>query len=81
LTIVTGCNATEYTKQHEVGHSVQNCFFGPLMPFIVSIPSVIRYWYRRIRREIGKPPKTTYDSVWYEGTATTLGNKVINLWK
>lgn len=30
------------TKQHEAGHTVQNLIFGPLMPFVVCIPSAFR---------------------------------------
>lgn len=37
-----------YLKQHESGHGVQNIIFGPLMPFVVCIPSVIRYWIMEI---------------------------------
>lgn len=43
-----------YTKQHEAGHGIQNIMFGPLMPFIVSIPSAIRYWFREQRTQKGK---------------------------
>ena len=31
-----------HTKQHESGHGLQNIVLGPLMPFVVSIPSAIR---------------------------------------
>ena len=40
-------NAGLHTKQHEVGHSIQNMIWGPLMPFVISIPSVTRYWLRK----------------------------------
>lgn len=30
------------TKQHEAGHTIQNLIFGPLMPFVVCIPSAFR---------------------------------------
>ena len=33
--------------RHEGGHGIQNIIFGVLMPFLVSIPSFIRYWYRK----------------------------------
>ena len=36
--------ALEGTKQHECGHGLQNIVLGPLMPFIVCIPSAVRYW-------------------------------------
>ena len=29
-------------KQHEAGHTIQNLIFGPLMPFVVCIPSAFR---------------------------------------
>ena len=70
--------ASEHTKNHELGHGFQNCWFGPLMPFIVSVPSAIRYWYREIRESKGNPCKTDYDSVWFEGQATKLGYEFMN---
>ena len=39
-------NASINTEYHEAGHGLQNLIWGPLMPFVVSIPSAIRYWYR-----------------------------------
>lgn len=33
-------------KQHECGHGIQNIIFGPLIIFLVSIPSAVRYWLR-----------------------------------
>lgn len=30
------------TKQHEAGHGLQNIILGPLMPFVVAIPSAFR---------------------------------------
>ena len=32
------------TKYHECGHGIQNIIWGPLMPFVVCIPSAARYW-------------------------------------
>ena len=46
------------------------------MPFIVCIPSAIRYWYRNIKVSFGKDLQP-YDSIWFEGQATTLGLKYI----
>lgn len=31
---------------HELGHSLQNLKFGPLTPFLISIPSAYRFWMR-----------------------------------
>lgn len=58
---------------HECGHGLQNCLWGPLMIFIVSIPSVIRFWYRRITKS-----KTPYDAIWFEDQATTWGYNYIS---
>ena len=74
LFFVTDQNSTFKLRCHEFGHAIQNCMFGPLMPFIVCIPSAIRYWYRELhyyRR--GKNPPTEYDNIWFEGQATRLG--------
>lgn len=32
------------TKYHECGHGLQNLIWGPLMPFLICIPSAARYW-------------------------------------
>jgi len=69
------------TIRHEAGHGIQNIILGPLMPFLVSIPSATRYWYReylvrkkkKLRSEL--PP---YDCIWFEGWATKLGEKYYN---
>ena len=58
---------------HESGHGIQNLLFGPLMPFVVSIPSAIRYWYREYLMKVKKIKcwnLPDYDSIWFEGTAT-----------
>ena len=65
-------------KQHESGHGIQNIIFGVFMPFIVAIPSFIRYWYREYLVRSGKKSSaelTPYDSVWFEGWASSLGEK------
>lgn len=72
----TSENPTLHVKQHEAGHGIQNTVFGFVMPFIVSIPSMIRYWYReymiKVKKKKELPP---YDSIWFEGQATDLGEK------
>ena len=37
-------NCGDHTKKHECGHGIQNTWFGPLMPFLVCLPSAYRYW-------------------------------------
>ena len=62
-----------YLLYHEWGHCIpQTLALGPLHPFLVSIPSVIRFSWREAQARKGKelPP---YDSVWFEGTATRWG--------
>lgn len=75
---VTSQNPSEHTKNHEVGHAIQNCLLGPFMPFIVSIPSAIRYWCRRWVVDNGvvnSDDLPEYDSVWYERDATKFGTE------
>ena len=69
---------SRHTLNHEFGHSIQNCYLGPLLPFLVAIPSATRYWYREYlisykNKKYSELP--SYDSVWFEGTATSIGNK------
>lgn len=68
-------NPTQHILDHEFGHSLQNCYIGPFMPFI-SIASAIRYWYREYLVQIKKMKYSElpdYDDIWFEGTATYLG--------
>lgn len=67
----------EHTRAHEYGHSIQNMMFGPLFIFIVAIPSAIRYHYQNYRSKRGLPNKE-YDSIWFEGSATRLGERFID---
>lgn len=67
-------NDMPHTHLHELGHSLQNAYFGPLFIPLIAIPSGIRYQYRKYlrKKEVGikLPP---YDSIWFEGQATKLG--------
>jgi hypothetical protein len=63
-------------KSHECGHAIQNCVWGPLMPFVICIPSAIRYWMRSFQFYQGKELKP-YDSIWFEGQATRWGKIMI----
>jgi hypothetical protein len=72
-------NSSKHTALHECGHGIQNCIWGPLMPFVVCIPSATRYWYREyLTRVKGVKPwmLPEYDSIWFEGQATRWGEKV-----
>ncbi|MBR4043448.1 MAG: hypothetical protein IKJ10_02220 [Bacteroidaceae bacterium] len=68
--------ASEHTKMHEVGHGIQNAAVGGLRMLCLSIGSALRYWKREL---FGA--KTPYDSWWFEGQATDLGRKYVNLIK
>lgn len=63
---------------HECGHTIQNCIWGPLMPFVVCIPSAFRYWYREFKyHRKNLTPPTKYDDIWFEGQATEWGEKYV----
>lgn len=69
-------NPSEHILNHEFGHAIQNCALGPFMIFI-SIASATRYWYREFQVQVlGKSYSDLpdYDSIWFEGSATRLGN-------
>ena len=74
--------ADERLLAHELGHGMQNCRFGPFMPFLVGIPSSLRYWYRRILKRVsGREPKRPYDAAWFEGQATRVGLEYVRQMK
>lgn len=75
---ITNKNSTDHTKSHEHGHAFHNCRFGIFMPFVVSIPSAIRYWYMTISVKMGKPCKMNYYDVWFESQASDLGIQFMN---
>lgn len=69
---------------HEFGHSIQNCYFGPLCPFIVSIPSFVRATYRTVIVRLGIKKYSElpdYYSIWFERTASELGEANIENFK
>lgn len=80
IIFLTRKNPSVYLRNHEHGHAIQNCYLGFIMPFVVCIPSATRYWYRTIRTKLGYKNKTAYDDIWFEGTATKLGNRYVPLW-
>ena len=74
---VTCEDADEHTRNHEHGHALQNCIWGFLMPFVIGIPSLIRYWYIILQLCIDLNYEYEYDSIWFEGQATRWGTKLI----
>lgn len=68
---------SQHILNHEFGHSIQNCYFGPFMPFI-SIASAIRYWYREYLVKVKNKKYSDlpdYDAIWFEGMATRIGTE------
>ena len=71
--MVTCKNASRRLKEHEHGHSIQNCFYGPLMP-LINLQSSTRYLYRLgVKKLLPKKTLPPYDSAWFEAEATELG--------
>lgn len=64
-------NPSSHLLEHEFGHSIQNCFLGPLFLAYVMIPSVIRFWYR----ELNHVTEPSYDYAWFEQQATMFGER------
>ena len=54
---------------HEYGHSIQNLIWGWLTPFVITIPSAIRYWDRTIHNK----SFDDYYDIWFEKQATEFG--------
>lgn len=76
-TIVVSDSCTDdFSLNHEFGHSVQNCYFGPFCLFLVTIPSFVRACWREFVfwAKIKKRSELSdYYSIWFERTASELG--------
>lgn len=68
---VRDTSSNSSVNEHEHGHGIQNCIFGPLMIPLICLPSMIRYWYRKICGA-----RTPYDAIWFEGQATKFGEQL-----
>ena len=76
--IITSTPFVDDLMDHEHGHAIQNCWYGPLFPFIVGLPSVIRYWWREYLWSKGRRDLPDYYSIWFENQASKAGAKLIN---
>ena len=47
--VADDCKDLLHLKQHEAGHGLQNLWWGPLNPFLITIPSAFRFWMRDIK--------------------------------
>ena len=73
----------EHMLNHEFGHTIQNCYYGFLFPFVVAIPSFVRCWYYNIVTGLklkGYDELPNYYSIWFEAEANELGAKYIKYW-
>ena len=72
---VVNSRPSQHILDHEFGHAIQNCYFGPFM-VLISLASAIRYQYREYLVRIKKVSRfalPAYDSIWFEGSATKIG--------
>ena len=71
------------TNLHEMGHGLQNLCWGPLMIFVICIPSCVRFWWRewywKHKYPITGKALPDYDAIWFEGQATKWGTKVMSV--
>ena len=67
----------EVISMHEHGHAIQNIYLGPFYPAVVWLPSVIRFWYRKIREKSAKPLKKKYSDIWFEKSSDESGKAFI----
>ena len=80
LMFVRDKTSIEILNAHEYGHTYQNAIFGPFQIFLITIPSIIRYWYRELKYERkGITPKTDYDDIWFERSASNHGLIAIDI--
>ena len=56
-------------SNHELGHSFQ-VWLGIFFPFVVAIPSAIRWWIRWLQPNKQHKP---YDGAWFEDAASQCG--------
>lgn len=72
------CDEDARMNSHESGHGLQNIIWGPLMLFVISIPSMIRFYYRQHLESKGVILKP-YDSIWFEGQASNWGWEYVHM--
>lgn len=75
--MIKSIDCGDRTKNHEHGHAIQNCYFGPLH-CIFSLMSAARYHYRKhlVRcGELTEDQLPDYDEFWFEGQATEVGEE------
>lgn len=83
IVFITSSPANASVNLHEMGHGLQNMCWGPLMLFVVCIPSCVRFWLRewywKYKYPITGKALPDYDAIWFEGQATKWGTKVMSV--
>lgn len=79
LCTLTHKNAHQQIIYHEYGHSLQNAIWGPLFPFVIGIPSAIRYWVFEYKDK-HNIAHNSYYAIWFESQATEWGRHTIKYW-
>ncbi len=78
---VVNKNPSTHILNHEYGHGIQNCWFGPFF-ILLWIFGIVRYWTRElitaVNHNVNLPD---YDSAWNENNATELGTKYIEKYR
>lgn len=74
LMFMQDSSRNDFVARHEYGH-IHQIILGPLFLFLVAIPSAIRYWIHTLSKKGNLP---AYDEIWFERSATNLGELVIN---
>ena len=73
LVYLRDITSNESISSHEIGHSYQ-VWLGIFFPFIVAIPSAVRWWIRRLQPNKQHKP---YDAIWFEASATDSGKYIV----
>lgn len=81
--IITVEHPDERLLRHETGHSKQSLYLGPLFHIVVSIPSICRFWVRRLGKKTQEWYLSGYPENWAEkcGGTAELKNKDNNVCK
>lgn len=77
LVYLRDTTSAKSVSEHELGHSFQ-VWLGIFFPFVVAIPSAIRWWVRRLQPNKQHKP---YDSVWFEDSASKCGEWYVEQFK
>ena len=74
LVYLRDTTSLESVSEHELGHSFQ-VWLGIFFPFVVAIPSAIRWWIRRLQPNKQHKP---YSCIWFEDSADMCGKWVVD---